>query len=280
MAPALPTPAVSAQSVSKLGVSALGRPLDLNYPSNRLALYGAGGAILLGLVLKRSWRQALGIGGAAFLGWATARELDPDYPDTAALALGLAGAASVIASFEHTEQAQAVLPGFAALSSVRLLVGTVGPVPTLPDAAALSVQGGLAAFAGTRSAALMPAAALGLSSGQHDVLSPEGSWSLVALAGGLLPWKRAERHRRSIVGDVLSLAALGLGTRLTALETPISDCDQAPRKVAASRLRSGRALSLGALALGVVRGEADSLIPLAAAALGTGLRRFRNERAD
>ena len=270
MSSALPSPPVSA----------LGRPLDLTFPSNRLAIYGAGASMLLALLLRRSWKQALGISGVAFLGWATARELDPDYPDTAALALGLAGVASAVASFEHKEHAQAVLPGFAALSSLRLLVGTVGPAPTLPDAAALSVQGGLAAFSGTRSAALMPAAALGLSTGQQDQLSPAGSWTLAALGAGLLPWRRSGGRQRSIVSDVLSLAALGLGARLISPETPASDCDHAPRKVAAARLQSGRALSLGALAVGLLRGESGGLIPLAAATLGSGLRRLQKRRAD
>ena len=270
MAPALPSPPISA----------LGRPLDLSYPSNRLAVYGAGASFLLALLLRRFWKQALGVSGAAFLGWATARELDPDYADTATLALGLAGGASMLASVRDGEgerRVQAVLPGFAALSSVRLLVGTVGPAPTLPDAAALSVQGGLAALTGTRSAALMPAAALALSAGQQDDLSSEGSWSLASLVLGLLPRRFGEGKTRTLVSDVLSLAALGLGAQLISPETPTSDCDHAPRKVAAARLQSARTLSLGTLALGLLRGESGGLIPLAAATLGTGLRRLQKK---
>ena len=104
--------------------SALARPLDPSFASNRLAVLGAAAGLVLPLLLRRSWRQAVGISGAALLGWATGRELDPDHPETAALALGLAGGASLLGG---SGQMQALLPGLSALSSLRLLVGTVGP---------------------------------------------------------------------------------------------------------------------------------------------------------
>ena len=123
----------------------------------------------------------------------------------------------------------------------------------------------------------MPAAALGLSAGQRDDLSTEGGWSLASLVPGLLPRRFGDGKTRTIVSDVLSLAALGLGGVLISPETPSSDCDHAPRRVAAARLQSGRTLALGTLALGLLRGESGGLIPLAAATLGTGLRRLQKK---
>ncbi|MGY2894992.1 hypothetical protein [Deinococcus sp. UYEF24] len=259
-------------------ISALPRPIDLAYPSNRTALLGTlvfGAATLL---LGRGWRQALGVSGAAFVGWATARELDPDFPLSASLALGLAGVAGLGQTERGKPQsAPAVLPGFAALSAVRILSATVGHPVNPQDAAALSVQAGVAALAGYRTSALLPAAALALSGTQQDTLRPEAAWSApVALGAGLLPAlkrQNAQERPRQIYGDLLSLAALSLTRQITAPERPDSRCDEVPIQVSASRLQASRTLSLGALALGLLRRESSSLLPLAAACLGTGLRR-------
>ncbi|WP_407568696.1 hypothetical protein [Deinococcus altitudinis] len=264
-------------------VSALPRPIDLTYPSNRAALLGTvvfGAATLL---LGRSWRQALGVSGTALLGWATARELDPDFPLSATLALGLAGAAGLGQTERgNPHTAPAVLPGFAALSAVRILSATVGHPVSPQDAAALSVQAGVAALSGARTSALLPASALALS-GTQDTLRPEAAWSApAALGAGLLPalkrqtgnkHQAAQERPRQMYGDLLSLASLSLTRQITAPERPDSRCDQVPIRVSASRLQASRALSLGALALGLLRRESSSLLPLAAACLGTGLRR-------
>ena len=259
-------------------VSALPRPLDLTYPSNRAALLGTVAFGAATLLLGRGWRHALGVGGAAFLGWATGRELDPDFPVSALVALGLAGTASLGQTERgRAHTAPAPLPGFAALSAVRILSATVGHPVSPQDAAALSIQAGVVALAGSRTPALLPAAALALSGAQQDSLRPEASWGApAALGAGLLPALRrgpAPQRPRQMYGDLLSLAALSLSRQITAPETPDSRCDQVPTLVSASRLQASRALSLGALALGLVRRESSALLPLAAACLGTGLRR-------
>ena len=259
-------------------VSALPRPIDLAYPSNRVAVVATLAFGAATLLLGRGWRQALGVSGAAFVGWASGRELDPDFPLSASLALGLAGVAALGQTERGNPQtAPAVLPGFAALSAVRILSATVGHPVSPQDAAALSAQAGIAALAGYRTPALLPAAALALSGTQPDALRPEASWSApAALGAGLLPTlKRTSAHERprQIFADLLSLAALSLTRQITAPELPDSHCDLVPIRVSASRLQASRALSLGTLALGLLRRESSSLVPLAAACLGTGLRR-------
>ncbi|WP_424949702.1 hypothetical protein [Deinococcus sp.] len=266
--------------------SALPRPLDLSYASNRAAIYGTLVFAGVSLLMGRNWRQALGVGGVAMLGWATGRELDPDVPLSAAVALGLAGVASLGQTGRGEGQtAPAVLPGLAALSAARLLTATVGHPVSAPDALALSVQAGAAALGGHRVAALLPAAALAASQAAHDALSPEAAWSApTAMVAGLLPaWKprqaefrlqsRSYFRPRLIFADLLSLAALSFTRQIVAPEQPSSPCDQAPITVSARRLQASRALSLSTLALGLARRESASLLPLAAATLATGLRR-------
>ncbi|GAA5501658.1 hypothetical protein Dxin01_01395 [Deinococcus xinjiangensis] len=75
--------------------SALPRAIDLRYPSNRFAA----GGLVVGVLLSRGWGRALGNGLAGFSAWAMARELDPDYPDTANAALPLAWAAAAGGGF-------------------------------------------------------------------------------------------------------------------------------------------------------------------------------------
>ena len=305
--PASALPA-SALSVSALSVSALPRPLDFNVPSNRTAVYGAALFGALALLLGRGWRQALGVGGSSLLAWATGRELDPDSPASAAVALGLAGitglaqigknqtgqdqrtqarAAQVQTGQDQSRQsrgaaAPAILPGLAALSAVRLLSGTVGYAATRPDTLALSVQAGAAALAGYPVAAALPAAALVLSAAEQDALRPHAEWgAALALGAGLLPQVFGHKKAgagagsagRQLPSTLLSLGAISLGQTLTAAEEPLSQCDQVPLTVSASRLRASRVMGLGALAAGLLRGESASLVPLAAACLGTGLRR-------
>ena len=304
-------------------VSALPRPLDFSFPSNRVAVCGAALFGALALLLGRSPRQALGVGGSSLLAWATGRELDPDSPASAAVALGLAGISGLVQTGKNqtgqNQRAQkqtaqdravraqtaknlsgrkrnvapAILPGLAVLSAVRLLTGTVGYAATRSDTLALSVQAGAAALAGYPVAAALPAAALAHSAAQQDTLRPHTEWgAALALGAGLLPQVAGHRISGSagrqvqnkspgtLLSTLLSLGALSLGRKLTAAEQPLSQCDQVPLTVSASRLRASRVMGLGALAAGLLRGESASLVPLAAACLGTGLRRAVHGRSS
>jgi hypothetical protein len=78
-------------------ITALGRPIDPSYPTNRaiviLALAGAiAGTILRllsGAVLLESALWGMGVGFALFLTWALGRELDPDHGLSAFVGAGL-----------------------------------------------------------------------------------------------------------------------------------------------------------------------------------------------
>ncbi|GGJ60537.1 hypothetical protein [Deinococcus aquiradiocola] len=270
--------------------SALPRPLDFTYPSNRTALFGSVAFGALTLALTRDLRRSAGVGGQSLFGWMTARELDPDAPQSASVALVAAGAVALSAALgrpgrDGPGRAAPVLPGLAAMSALRVLTGTVGHAPSRQDAAALAVQAGLAALTGQRAAALVPGAALALAAREPDALRCEVPWaSPAAFGAALLPARRtggaAEVHEgtpsgrgQTVLADLLALSALGTGRWMSAPETPSSRCDEMPLLVSGPRLRASRLLALGTLAAGVLRGESLGLAPLAAAALGVGTRR-------
>ncbi|GAA5511686.1 hypothetical protein Dcar01_00399 [Deinococcus carri] len=217
----------------------------------------------------RAWGAALGVGAAGFLAWSTARELDPDHPDTANAALPLAALAALLGG-EPDLRAE-----FAVLSGLRLLSATVGPPPSPLDVAALAGQAALAARAGERVAALVPGAALALSAQQADGV--QASWPAAGLAGAAALLPAGQRGQgRSLPADLLALAALGLVGVLLAPEEVRSRSDDASRRVSAERVRLARLLAAGTLGAGLLGRQTRSLTSLAAAALSVGLRRVLN----
>ncbi|BDP42021.1 hypothetical protein DAETH_19900 [Deinococcus aetherius] len=249
-----------------LPASALARPLDLSLSSNRYVVAGTVASTLAARLSGHPWPSALGVGAAGFLGWAAARELDPDYPDTAGAALPLAALAALVGGPPNP------LAGLSVLSGLRVLAATVGQAPVPLDVAALAGQAGLSALTGERVAALVPGAALALSSTRPDAFQGSGrDAGLVALAA-LLPGVRRGQGRGA-PADALTLAALGLSGVLTRAETVETECDRASTPVPAERVRLTRLLALGALGAGLLARETRSLAPLASAVLAVGLRR-------
>ncbi|WP_050920635.1 hypothetical protein [Deinococcus gobiensis] len=286
--PLRPTPAQQAQKRATQLASALPRPLDLTVASNRYAAAGLAVGTLAPLLLGRGWKAALGTGMAGFSAWATARELDPDHPQTAAVALPVAAAAALLGGAPN------LLGSLTAVSSLRVLSATVGHRPSQNDLLALGVQAALSAFAGQRAAALLPGAALSLAADAGDRFAPAPEAALYGVAAGVLPptlhrqekdskekgTDRADQKAppkkasdRGVLTDLLSLAALGLSQSLAAPETVRSGCDLVPTTVSAQRVQRSRQLALGALGLGLLLRESRGLAPLAAATLAVGLRR-------
>lgn len=129
-------------------ITRLVRPFDLSKTSNRISVLGP---VLVALG-SLGWDIATGhspeiVDAAwaaitAFLAWATARELDPDRPHTATLAMALAALAAVIGVWEVPLVVSAIV-----LLGLRVLVGSVGG-DLKPGDLVLIV--GLATFAGSR----------------------------------------------------------------------------------------------------------------------------------
>ncbi|OOV15478.1 hypothetical protein [Deinococcus sp. LM3] len=237
--------------------SALARPLDFSYPSNRVAAAGSAGAALLALAFGRPWAQAVGVGGAAFLAWATARELDPDHPVTANAALPVAAAVALLGGAGNP------LAGLAVLSGVRLIAGTTGEPATRADHAGMLVQALLAGASGERAAAFL--------AGGAPLLTAEARSALPA-AGALMP----TLHRQagfSWGSALLAASVLPLAGILTAPEAVTSVCDRAGRPVRAQEVQLARHAAVLTLGAGLLSRRTRGLVPLAAALLTVAARR-------
>ncbi|MEF2276909.1 hypothetical protein V3W47_01280 [Deinococcus sp. YIM 134068] len=254
-------------TTSTLPPSALGRPLDFSFPSNRYVVVGAVVSAVAAWLSGHRPASALGVGAAAFLGWATARELDPDDPDAAGAALPVAAFVALVGGTPNP------VAGFSVLSGLRVLAATVGQAPTALDVAALAGQAGLSALTGERVAALLPGAALGVSSGRADAFRSTPGEAGVVAAPGLLPRVRRSQGR-SVAADLLVLAALGVPGVLSGPDAVRSKCDRAPALVPTERVRLARLLAVGTLGAGLVAQETRSLAPLASAVLAVGLRKI------
>ena len=116
--------------------TALGRPLDPSWPTNRaiLVLIPLGAAMgwawnVLGPGARSTWSGILVGAGAVLGGWALGRELDPDRQGAAFVALAWAFAAGL------TVPSSSLLLLFGALLLIRVVNRTVGPPATVLDAA-------------------------------------------------------------------------------------------------------------------------------------------------
>jgi hypothetical protein len=136
-------------------MTGLGRPVDTRIPSNRLAVSGtiAAGMIIAG----KEWiasgavdvMTSLTGAVAVFLAWAIGRELDPDNPSSAGLAMAVT---LLFGLFTGIEAAGAAVT----LLGLRVLVGSVGRLLKPTDHVVLILAAG---YAGSRPE-LWPSAAL------------------------------------------------------------------------------------------------------------------------
>lgn len=129
--------------MERASLTTIGRPVDLRVPSNRaiavLAVLAAvGGAVhaaVLGHGPGSSLLRGAVFGGAAFLGWAMGREVDPDHPLSAFLAAGLALLGAVVVGQPD------FLLLFWALVSLRVINRSPGLPAGIVDSAGLVALG-------------------------------------------------------------------------------------------------------------------------------------------
>lgn len=160
--------------------TALGRPIDPAYRSNRLAIAGSvltaltvivGNAVLPSVLDVSPIASAV----AVFLAWAIGRELDPDHPASAAIAMTLSFAAIVLIGVPS------LLLGTAVLLGTRLISGTAGTRLRPLDVVVLIA---MAAVLGTQSMVLPGAAVLIAGVLVIEHASPRGI--LIGLAMGIV----------------------------------------------------------------------------------------------
>ncbi len=224
-------------------ISSLGRPVDPRFPSNKAILIVMAAALVAGAVWgwfdTHAWQDALLRGGhcavVAFASWALARELDPDRPHTAMIAVALCGAALVW-------QGQVDLWTIGAgILAARLVGRTIGPGARVTDLAAVVGVVGLAVFLGDRwTIGLAIAAALVM-----DALLVEGSgdrwaWALGCVAivvgyGIVHPIQLGSTWATWMVAAVTLAALLSIAT----LPAPKTDCDQPGHALDRRRVQGG-----------------------------------------
>lgn len=236
----------------------LARPIDLRYASNRFAVAVTLAAGLAGFVVSGP-AEGLGLGLATFLAWGLGRELDPDRP----LSAGVGAAVTALLGVALPPSPAALLM---LLLAARLAVRTTGLPPTPFDLAGVAVvamvfarspagwAAGLAvALALVRDAALPdPAPAHHVAWGAAVAVGV----TAVAVATRALsgPWETP--------GAVeLTVGAVGLVASLVLpRESPLSPADLTRIPLDGARLRFGRGLVTGALALGAVAGGGPGLV--------------------
>lgn len=173
-------------------LSALARPLDLAYPSNRWALgLTLAGFVLIGL-LTHSALEAIAGALWVFATWALGRELDPDQPRTATSSAGWLLFLLVLAPALRFYMVHGMAVTGALMMVARLLGRTTGLKTTPLDLFTLVLMTPLLGLVGSK--ALWP---LGLAAGgalfldaAYDQKPPRG-WlglGLAVLGGVLLGW--------------------------------------------------------------------------------------------
>ncbi|WP_052351717.1 hypothetical protein [Deinococcus pimensis] len=246
--------------------SSLGRPLDPSVPSNRFAALGFALTFVAARVAGRTWLQSAQAGLGAFLAWSAGRELHPDDPNAANVALlieaplAILAPPSVPAAFGHT-------------SALRVVAGTVGEKVTPVDEAALATLGGVSAAGDAIVTAFMMPAASMLTVGVGDRLSPPPPFSAITALG----FAGALRARVVPPTGVWRWVVLGtlVGTLgLLSVPTVRVREDHSDEPVSTERVRRARLLGLAALgATAIFEGDAGlrRSSPLLSAWLGTAL---------
>lgn len=257
--------------------SSLGRDIDPRVPSNRLAIAGALTAALVaglaGLLDLGAGPSPVSAAIGVFLSWAIARELDPDHPVAAAVALPvslmllmLVGPSSLIVS-------TGVLLG------LRMTAGTVGTPLRLLDIAGIV---GLSALLGTSVVGIVGVAAMGV-----GVLVDEPRWTRATaiVAGAASAFTAAALFSGvdriwttpSTLGWVTLIAGIVATLSLIPAVAPASSTDRTPARLLQGRVTAARTVAgitvVAAFALAGGSGVAALAGTVTAALAGTAIRR-------
>lgn len=259
--------------------TALGRPVDRRYPTNRaiaslsLAVAIVGFAIrrLTGAPPSQAFLDGLLIAAGFFLAWAIARELDPDHELSAFAAAGL----SLIPSFVlgRPDIAATLLT----LLLLRVVNRTVGPAARPLDTIAILGLVALAVWRGHLALAAAAALALALDA----ILRPPHRAHLAAagaavafLAVGISRFEPASTRALTLATWVALAATLPFLALIRSSAAPTTLSDEGREPLSGKRVRAAQWLGLAALG-GSVLAEGQSglaaLSPLWAALVGAGV---------
>jgi hypothetical protein len=257
----------------------LNRPLLWSERSNRVAMIGTvlAGTLAIGRGLIGGGgfhiADAIHVGGSAFIGWAIAREIDPDHPGTATVAMVLA----TLLAFGPWRSS--LLIAGIALLGLRVLAGTVGGRLKPLD---LVVLVGAASFCGTRISGWVVVLLLVIAvlDAQPDGY---GIATMAMLIGAFIAGFVTEVGRpTSQMSDAVLLWGLiaAVGIVLSIRPTRIrSRTDIYDHPIIWPKVRAARVMAGFAVIGGLIASDSDTLVllvPVVAALIGTALvRTFR-----
>lgn len=263
-------------------ISSLGRSIDPSYRSNRAAIAGSVLAALIVAVAGLGADGALGVGpiaagGAVFLSWAIARELDPDHPASAVIALPIAfGVLAILGE-------PSLLLGAAVLLGARMTSGTVGARLRAVDIGVLIV---LAAMLGLQDIAIVGVPTLIIGVVVAERFSRRGFMigAAVALASGFASVGSdadlisASRGPTAWVGIAFIVSAI---FAVIPAAPPRATTDIGDRSLRTASLNAARvAAGLTLLTALVAAGDpaAAAMAPAVAAFVGVAVRRIAHRR--
>lgn len=236
----------------------IGRPLDVNHPSNRFV----GVATVLAGLGTLSWRWvthaddiwlwSFRVAVAVFLAWAVAREIDPDD----ALPAGMA---TVVVVPFMALGAPSLVSTAAVLIAARIAVRTTGISPHLVDGAVLTLG---AAYLGARPETWPALGTLILAVGTDRYAQPPGPDRTLWFSGGMtvaavvtaLAFADPPGWTQPTIPEWVLLGVTAVAGFLAAVNTRplVSRADFRDHTLSESRLRFGRVLILFTLVVGVV----------------------------
>lgn len=258
-------------------LTSLPRAVDPRYPSNRLMLIGAGlaglavgVATLFGADLKTG---ALSAAVGVFLAWAMARELDPDHPTSAALAMPVSLFLALVVG------PPALLVTFGVLLGVRVAAGTVGTPLRLLDSVAII---GLSAALGTSLIGVAGAAAMIVGVLVSEARSRSGiataamsavAYTVVALLSGFARiWTAPMSAEWITVGVAVAATLLVLPAA-----APASNADRHTGTIMKDRITAARIIAGLAILAGLALVGGPGVVAIAATAsaalIGAAVRR-------
>lgn len=235
-------------------ITNIGRPIDPRYPSNLAVVIFSGLVFVLFMVINLlddvSFSDSLEAGflvaGFAFLAWAVAREIDPDYNLTAYVAMVLAVGAYQIWGGTNLLGVALVMMG------LRLVNRVIGLKPKITDNIIIALGAGVLSYQGHPILGVAIISAFSLNALLDDPDTPNG-WifsglALVATLIGALLGESIERNftldtEWAIIAGVI--LALYLGVALTTQMTFTSTGDHRSMSLSRQRIIWARFLLLG-----------------------------------
>lgn len=234
--------------------------MDLRLPSNRYAVALTAVAAAIGFA-SGGVGEAVAVAGAAFLGWATARELDPDHPLSAAIAGPVAAALAWVAAGQDAPVSLGTV--YLLMTAARILAHTTGRWPTRID---LALHVGVAAWVSTGAHAWVAALILAIAVVRDTRMTAAAPTEnlLWGAAIGLVSTAMAGVSARPVVWEapdptLLALLVAGVIGWVVLLSdrTFTTTTDTGARPLEPSRVVAGRiAAGAGAAVIAVIGGSA------------------------